>query len=290
MDFAQTAAFIWSLSAIETSREVGSAFTDLIAPAGFFAACCGCGRESASGPVWDFSFNTWPSEWLSIYREKDYVRHDPAPITARLTSQPFSWREISEGREWTPKQREFQNWLREIGVVDGFIVPTHEPGGDVGLCVSLSDHRIEDAEERLLLQMASLRAYQRCRELGGFILASMAKAPLTTRELECLRWVVKGKSDRDIGKILDISHTTVHFHIEGVKRKLGVKTRTQAAGSHRRHGLYLTTGPIGAKPALDRCYPNPGRNFHAETHVANSSSSPLASLRSGVSKPSVNQP
>ena len=180
MDFAQTAAFIWSLSAIETSREVGSAFTDLIAPAGFFAACCGCGRESASGPVWDFSFNTWPSEWLSIYREKDYVRHDPAPITARLTSQPFSWREISEGREWTPKQREFQNWLREIGVVDGFVVPTHEPGGDVGLCVSLSDHRIEDAEERLLLQMASLRAYQRCRELGGFILASMAKAPLTT--------------------------------------------------------------------------------------------------------------
>ena len=41
---------------------------------------------------------------------------------------------------------------------------------------------------------------------------------------------MKGKSDRDIGKILDISHTTVHFHIEGVKRKLGVKTRTQAAG------------------------------------------------------------
>jgi DNA-binding CsgD family transcriptional regulator len=230
MDFEQTAAFIWGLSAIETSREVGLAFTDLIAPAGFFASCCGCGRETASGPVWEFSFNTWPSEWLSIYREKDYVRHDPAPITARLTSQPFSWREISEGREWTPKQREFQNWLREIGVVDGFIVPTHEPGGDVGLCVSLSDHRIEDAEERLLLHMASLRAYQRCRELGGFIGASVAKAPLTTRELECLRWVVKGKSDRDIGEILDISHTTVHFHIEGVKRKLGVKTRTQAAG------------------------------------------------------------
>jgi DNA-binding CsgD family transcriptional regulator len=34
---------------------------------------------------------------------------------------------------------------------------------------------------------------------------------------------------RDIGKILDISHTTVHFHIERAKKKLGVKARTQAA-------------------------------------------------------------
>jgi DNA-binding CsgD family transcriptional regulator len=31
------------------------------------------------------------------------------------------------------------------------------------------------------------------------------------------------------GHILGISHTTVHFHIERVKIKLGVKTRTQAA-------------------------------------------------------------
>jgi DNA-binding CsgD family transcriptional regulator len=40
---------------------------------------------------------------------------------------------------------------------------------------------------------------------------------------------LQGKSDTDIAKILSISHTTVHFHIEQVKKKLGVKTRTQAA-------------------------------------------------------------
>ena len=57
------------------------------------------------------------------------------------------------------------------------------------------------------------------------------KAPLTPREIECLRWVLKGKSDTDMAKILGISHTTVHFHIEQVKKKLGVKTRTQAAAT-----------------------------------------------------------
>ena len=44
-----------------------------------------------------------------------------------------------------------------------------------------------------------------------------------------MRWVLQGKSDMDIAKIVGISHTTVHFHIERVKKKLGVKTRTQAA-------------------------------------------------------------
>jgi len=40
---------------------------------------------------------------------------------------------------------------------------------------------------------------------------------------------LQGKSDTDIEEILGISRTTVHFHIERVKKKLGVKTRTQAA-------------------------------------------------------------
>ena len=44
-----------------------------------------------------------------------------------------------------------------------------------------------------------------------------------------MRWVLEGKSDRDIGQILGISHTTVHFHVERVKKKLGVRTRIQAA-------------------------------------------------------------
>jgi DNA-binding CsgD family transcriptional regulator len=95
--------------------------------------------------------------------------------------------------------------------------------------VSIADHRIEDVSERSALQMASLFAHQRCRVLGGRSEASSTATLLTPREVDCLRWVLKGKSDTDIGKILDISHTTVHFHIERVKKKLGVRTRTQAA-------------------------------------------------------------
>jgi DNA-binding CsgD family transcriptional regulator len=142
---------------------------------------------------------------------------------------PFTFRETMRGKEQSQAQINFSKWVTSLGVVDALAVPIHYPGADLGLCVSVADHPIEDSNERLALHAASLYAHQRCRALGGLTEASSVKAPLTPRELECLRWVLQGKSDTDIAKILGISHTTVHFHIEQVKKKLGVKTRTQAA-------------------------------------------------------------
>ncbi|HNW02708.1 MAG TPA: response regulator transcription factor [Burkholderiaceae bacterium] len=53
---------------------------------------------------------------------------------------------------------------------------------------------------------------------------------LTTREAEVLYWVVKGKTNRDIGEILGSSPATAKKHLERVYVKLGVETRTAAAG------------------------------------------------------------
>jgi CheY-like chemotaxis protein/DNA-binding CsgD family transcriptional regulator len=53
---------------------------------------------------------------------------------------------------------------------------------------------------------------------------------LTAREAEVLYWVVKGKTNRDIGEILGSSPATAKKHLERVYVKLGVETRTAAAG------------------------------------------------------------
>jgi DNA-binding CsgD family transcriptional regulator len=53
---------------------------------------------------------------------------------------------------------------------------------------------------------------------------------LTAREAEVLYWVVKGKINRDIAEILGASPATVKKHLERVYVKLGVETRTAAAG------------------------------------------------------------
>jgi DNA-binding CsgD family transcriptional regulator len=54
---------------------------------------------------------------------------------------------------------------------------------------------------------------------------------LTAREAEVLLWVSRGKANRDIGAILEISPRTVNKHLEQVFVKLGVENRAAAAGT-----------------------------------------------------------
>jgi DNA-binding NarL/FixJ family response regulator len=52
---------------------------------------------------------------------------------------------------------------------------------------------------------------------------------LTPRELEVLKWVVKGKTNQEIGMELGISQKTVEKHLESVFAKLKVTSRVEAA-------------------------------------------------------------
>ena len=55
------------------------------------------------------------------------------------------------------------------------------------------------------------------------------KFQLTLRESDVLLWIANGKTNREIGEILDMSPRTVNKHLEQVFRKLGVENRTAAA-------------------------------------------------------------
>jgi DNA-binding response OmpR family regulator/DNA-binding CsgD family transcriptional regulator len=52
---------------------------------------------------------------------------------------------------------------------------------------------------------------------------------LTSRETEVLLWVARGKSNKDISVVLNISPRTVNKHLEQVFQKLGVENRASAA-------------------------------------------------------------
>jgi DNA-binding NarL/FixJ family response regulator len=55
------------------------------------------------------------------------------------------------------------------------------------------------------------------------------KLALTQREAQVLLWIARGKSNRDIGAILDLSPRTINKHLEQIYTKLGVENRTSAA-------------------------------------------------------------
>lgn len=67
-------------------------------------------------------------------------------------------------------------------------------------------------------------------ESDAAVIAAMSLSfRLTAREAEVLYWLVKGKTNRDIGDILGASPATVKKHLERVYVKMGVETRTAAA-------------------------------------------------------------
>jgi two-component system nitrate/nitrite response regulator NarL len=60
---------------------------------------------------------------------------------------------------------------------------------------------------------------------------------LTPRELEVLRMVAEGLSNKEIAQRLAISEHTVKFHLNAILGKLGAQSRTEAVVSAIRRGL-----------------------------------------------------
>lgn len=237
MDLSRAEKFVDRLAEFKTPESVGQAFSEMIRPLGFFGASASELRHAPEGRVRDFSFITWPAGWFEHYEGRGYPRHDPIPLLAWLNWRPFDLRDAFADCEKTEQRRAFEAWIEELGIADIFAVPLHFPGGDVGLCVNVAGRKFDRPAERRALHFASIHVLGRCRELvHADAEKALMKCPLSPREIECMRWVLEGKSDTDIGEILKISPTTAHFHIEGVKRKLGVRTRVQAAQMVRSRG------------------------------------------------------
>jgi DNA-binding NarL/FixJ family response regulator len=65
----------------------------------------------------------------------------------------------------------------------------------------------------------------------------MTGSILTTREMEVLELIVKGRSNKEIAGELKISEATVKSHVNNLLSKLGVTDRTQAATTALQRGL-----------------------------------------------------
>jgi DNA-binding NarL/FixJ family response regulator len=65
----------------------------------------------------------------------------------------------------------------------------------------------------------------------------MGGPALTAREIEVLKRIVAGRSNKEIAQDLIISEATVKTHINSILSKLGVTDRTQAATSALQRGI-----------------------------------------------------
>ncbi|HYO17727.1 MAG TPA: helix-turn-helix transcriptional regulator [Dermatophilaceae bacterium] len=67
----------------------------------------------------------------------------------------------------------------------------------------------------------------------------LASDELTDAELRVLEQLSDGGSERDIGDALFLSFSTIHTHVRGIYRKLGVSTRADAVARAYELGLLV---------------------------------------------------
>ncbi len=86
-------------------------------------------------------------------------------------------------------------------------------------------------------QAAAARLAAALSRPAGDARAGPLDPSLTTREIEVLRLVAKGSTNREIAERLYLSEGTVKNHVSRVLGRLGLRDRTQAAIYARDHGL-----------------------------------------------------
>ncbi len=63
--------------------------------------------------------------------------------------------------------------------------------------------------------------------------------PLSSRELEVLRYLAEGLSNKEIARKMAISENTIKFHVNAILGKLGAQSRTEAVVRATRAGLVM---------------------------------------------------
>lgn len=74
-------------------------------------------------------------------------------------------------------------------------------------------------------------------EIGRHLADHAQNSSLSARELEVLRHVMKGSSNKAIARVLAISEHTVNIHVKNILAKLGASCRTEAVALALKKGI-----------------------------------------------------
>ena len=161
----------------------------------------------------------------------------PITIACRYESEPF-WIN-SHGvhtRQNNPflKDLDLSRFKNRAFTHAAIVVPVHLPFGQIGAVsynplteeeVDLSEKFERFGDELAIYGRTFIRSYV---NLSDRVPLLPPKSKLSKREVECLRWAALGKTDYEIGIIIERSRATVRFHFQNATAKLDAVNRSQA--------------------------------------------------------------
>jgi DNA-binding CsgD family transcriptional regulator len=224
---AAALAFFRDAGSAKSLDKLVQGFAAMVEPMGYSsAACFHMGRPGE--PIWVRLAFSWNLPDAVLTRIKRRLSADDQAIRAAMMSlDPCAW-EAFEAAE---------DGLR------GWLVPVQGPLGET-VCVTVTGEPASPPgdRERMMIQVAtSLLASHGVALAEIEVEASDDRLP-TTRENECGYWAGRGKSDWQIGQILDLSEGAVAYHLNSLARKLRLKGRGDIPRLFRRISLPSTDG------------------------------------------------
>jgi LuxR family quorum sensing-dependent transcriptional regulator len=234
-DFMAALEFAQGADAERDPVQLQRRFAQVVAQFGvdFFSAVVTASPGNKSRPR--LLFGQVNQAWSERYDARGYLQVDPTVQMLFETRKPFTWLEATERFKSTQGDRLLAEAAEFTGAREALVIPIHDPQGETGAVILSGQAVALDPEVRPILHLASVYFSSVGRDLIQEA-ALDPHCPLTERQRECLRWVMDGKSDWEIGEILAISERTAHNHIEAAKRQLDVGTRTQAVVQAWRRG------------------------------------------------------
>lgn len=182
----------------------------------------------------------WPTAWEQHYQSSRFVHVDPVIAHIRGTADPFLWQEAVEATG-AVRGMEVMHEARSFGLAEGLCVPFHHiDGSEAG--VSFGGGQIHlSADERAGLHLVAIYAMSAAKAIARRHSDGTDNepplAPLSDREIECLKWASAGKTAWETSVILAISMRTVEQHLASASRKLRVVSRTQCVAEALRRGI-----------------------------------------------------
>jgi DNA-binding CsgD family transcriptional regulator len=170
----------------------------------------------------------WPESWRKFYVESGLIQRDPLLDALRQRHAPFTWSELRADRKLSQVGSEALRLCAEHGWTEGLAVPIPRGEERFGLVSLAGRRRAFGAREKSLLAMLSYCFQERLRNLAPRHGFAVPPVGLTEREIDTLRLIARGATDREVGRQLGISPSTAHEHFESAKEKLKVSTRAEA--------------------------------------------------------------
>lgn len=234
--------FLAGLEKVASQKELESYFHKQIQSLGYNeydAYCVDANTLQQPKQAGNFVVASYPLHFLKKYIEKGFVAQCPALAEAGKSNLPFDY------VEYIKKQRRSPSTEWELKVADMFnikyawLVPLNRINTYAGVTLYF-DSKYNDNYEQFISTrdtihimstyfFDALSAFNPANQMSKRFNEDLpAKSTLSDRELECLSWCAKGKTNENIGMILGISENTVRFHMKNIFRKLDVSSRGHA--------------------------------------------------------------